>query len=88
MLVALHSRLAIRGVYQAFSSTPSGVERASQAEYAGSIPSMGFEGCAVVHATEFNKASSHPPVTAPSPAATNSMNVCSPLPAFVVSTSG
>jgi hypothetical protein len=31
---------------------------------------------------------SQPPPTPPSPAATNSMNVRSPLPAFVVSTSG
>ena len=41
MLVALQFRLAIRGVYQAFSSTRSGVEIASQAEYAGSIPVIG-----------------------------------------------
>ena len=33
--------LAIRGVYQAFSLTRSGVEIASQAEYAGSIPVIG-----------------------------------------------
>ncbi len=39
--VALQFGLAKRGIYQALSLTRSGVEIASQAEYAGSIPVIG-----------------------------------------------
>jgi hypothetical protein len=39
--VALQFRFALRPVYQALSLTCSGVEIASQAEYAGSIPVIG-----------------------------------------------
>jgi hypothetical protein len=35
-----------RGVYQPFSRTRSGVELASQAQYAGSIPVIGSTACA------------------------------------------